>query len=206
MSQEKLWEHEYAGLLTELQNKVGGTIDPVEWNEQPKGELQRGYVVEPSFFLYEAFCCEVDGLAMRVEISPFPFAGDASLDDQDIVEYLVISSQSRTPGNFRIRPEGVFDKVRKALKLHWEFETHDKAFDRRFNLEVPDEESKASLMRGEVKETIVGLLPFEYLQAHAGGLRYSQLLSSKRQLAPQEVIARMQRLAKLAQLLANDVV
>ncbi len=205
MSQEKLWQKEYAILLGELQKKFGGRIDPVEW-KQPTGELQRGYVVEPSFFLYEAFCCEMDGVPVRIEISPFPFAGDASLDDEDVVEYLVISSQSRTPGNFRIRPEGVFDKVRKALKLHWEFETHDKAFDSKFNLEVPDEESKASLMCGEVKEAITGLLPFEYLQAHAGGLRYSQMLSRKQQLAPEEVSERMQRIAKLAQLLAGYVV
>jgi hypothetical protein len=205
MSQEKLWQEEYAILLADLQSKFGGRIDPVEW-KQPSSELQRGYVVEPSFFLYEAFCCEMDGVPMRVEISPFPFAGDASLDDEDAVEYLVISSQSQTPGNFRIRPEGVFDKVRKALKLHWEFETHDKAFDRKFNLEVPDDKSKLSLMRGEVKEAIVKLLPFEYLQAHAGGLRYSQMLSRKQQLALQEVSERMQRVASLAQLLASDVV
>lgn len=204
MTFEKLWAREHAGLLRELRVHFGGEIIEPKSDRRLDPSLQRGYSVEPSYFVYPAFHCEVAGIPLRLEISEMALDGQTSLPDERTVEYLVLRSRSRTPGNFRIRPEGIFDRVRKALKLHWEHETGDKEFDRLFNIDLPDERASIALAHPDVRALIVQLLPFEYLQAHPGGLRLSVMLESAGQLSRDHVFRRMELLAELAIRLQND--
>jgi len=203
MAFEKLWAHEHAALLRELRVHFGGEIIEPK-SDRLDSSLQRGYSVEPSYFVYPAFQCEVAGIPLKVEISEMALDGATSLPDERTVEYLVLRTRSRTPGNFRIRPEGIFDRVRKALKLHWEHETGDKEFDRLFNIDLPDHRASTVLARADVRAVIVQLLPFEYLQAHPGGLRYSVMIEDPQQLSRDYVFPRLEHLVELATILQND--
>lgn len=198
MTYEKPWLDLYSQLLTDLTSALGGRIDVPKYNHEAIKNLTRAESAETSYYLYDVFHCELNGVQLQVEISHQAMAGDTSLDDEGMVEFLVLSANVRPQGNFRIRPEGVFDRLRKALKLHWEFETGNDAFDRAFNLEVPDDKAKSGLKRSEVMDTITALLPFEYLQAHPGGLRCSELLSKEEQLSCAHVTGRLKLMATLA--------
>lgn len=204
MTFERLWAKEHAVLLRELRAHFGGEIIEPKSDRRLDPSLQRGYSVEPSYFVYPAFQCEISGVPLRVEISEMALDGQVSLPDERTVEYLVLRTRSHTPGNFRIRPEGIFDRVRKALKLHWEHETGDKEFDHLFNIDLPDHRASPALARPDVRALIIQLLPFEYLQAHPGGLRHSTMIEDPQQLSRDYVFQRLERLVELATILQDD--
>ncbi len=198
MTYEKPWLDLYSRLLTDLTSTLGGRIEVPKYSDEAIKNFSHAWSGDTAYYLYDIYHCELNGVQLQLEISHQAMAGDTSIDDEGMVEFLVFSASVRPQGNFRIRPEGVFDRFRKALKLHWEFETGNPTFDRAFNLEVPDDRAKPGLRRPEVMDTITALLPFEYLQAHPGGFRCSELLSEDEQLSREHVTDQLQLMVTLA--------
>lgn len=198
MTYEKPWQQEFSQLLEELEATLGGQIIRQRTTPKPDAEWGASLEVGASYFNYDRFRCELDGVRLEVEISHHALLGDSALVEGDYEEFLVVSAQFEPLGIFRVHPKGFFDRIRKALGFSGTFATGDKEFDQMFCLIVPDKDAEPLVKRKDVQASIKALMPFEFLQAHPGGIRCSELIADMAQLESAHVAERLRHVARLA--------
>ena len=198
MTYEKPWQQEFTQLLKELEATLGGQMIRQLSTPKPDSEWGASLEVGASYFNYDRFRCELEGVRVEVEISHYALLGDSALVEGDYEEFLVVSAQIEPVGVFRVHPKGFFDRIRKALRFSGTFETGDKEFDQMFCLIVPDKDSEPLVKRKDVQASIKALMPFEFLQAHPGGIRCSELIADMAQLESAHVAERLRHVARLA--------
>ena len=201
MIYEKPWNKEFTRLLAALEIALGGKIVEPEIDES----YSRGYSSEVAYYNYSLLHAEIDNVGVRVEISHNEMAGAVLLDGSDQTAFLVLCALSHPQGFFRIRPEGVDVRLLKFIRIENEFDTSNPDFNDALFLEVSDNKAKRLLQRADLQEMILALLPFDSLQAHSKGLRYSELLTQKKQLDCEYVISTLKQLVALAQVIESPV-
>jgi len=158
MTLEKLWRKPYQKLIGELTEQWGGkVIDPSE-NDRG-GFLQ----APPGMFEYPRFFADIEEFHLRVESSELPFLGASFLEGADNYEYLRISASTDTDTkmSLAVRHEGFYDRMKKALRLEWEYQTGYEEFDKKYFILADHRGHPERLRDSAIQQAIMAMEPFE---------------------------------------------
>lgn len=193
MSLEKPWMKPFDALLVELLAAWGGTITG------PGAEGARDY------FFYPTYSTQRADLEVQIRISESPNGQMGYLEAGDNVEYLVVNVTVDTPLSLRVSPEGIDKKLHKLLGLVSEYQTGNKAFDKRYFLHTKTEADERAISDTPVQESIAALEPFALIEAAEKRVTVSRMIKGKADLAAKSVMRLVENTLRLAELARDRI-
>jgi len=193
MGLETPWEKPFEELLQEMSQNYKGEISRSESRDIRDGTF---------YFVYPTFHGELQGHKLVIEISEFPGSDISYLEAADNVEYLRIFISVPTKYSIVITHESWFDRLKKKFHLDQEFQTGEEDFDRKYYLRLESDKDKKLLKDSKFEETVKSLEPFSVLQVFKSGVRWSQVLTDKKQLTFNTVDSYLQTTLKLAKMIS----
>jgi hypothetical protein len=197
-SWEKPWEEPFDELLTDLESRWGGEI----WRHTKQLEDHRSSDYE----IYPKLRATLNRYKIEVEINELPLSGSTQIDAADNVEYLRLFVPCPLEKRVLIRHEGFFDRVAKKLRMTWEFQTGNDAFDRKYFLNSKKGEDLSWIAQPEVLELIESLEPFTGARIFDHGIQWSREIRDRTDLDADGIAAIGERLVNLAELLKEELI
>ncbi len=193
---ERPWEGPFDQLITELNGRWEGDI--LRPSTQREDDRAR------EFFAYPKLRAKVNRHNLEVEISDLPLSGSAELEGADNVKYLRLFVPCTLDHRVLIRHERLLDRVSKAFRLTWEFQTGAESFDRKYFLTSKKGQDLDWICQSEVQATIEALEPFTAVRIYEHGIQWSRELKGESDLDRESVAAVGEKLVDLSILLREN--
>jgi len=197
MSLERPWEKAFSKLIESLKTSWGESLPPRRTSDPGRDRPSIG-----SSWTYPAVAWHRGENRVVVSISESPVGCGGLLDAMDNYEFLHISLIRKLNALLILRHEGIFDRLKKAIKFEWEYQTGNREFDRKYYIvEARSESDKRLVCSGEFQGLIEQLEPIASVALLESGIHCSLAIDDESVLSSERVenvLDRMDRIAGLA--------
>ena len=192
------WEKTYRSLLTEMNSAWGTGQSEEEFDRRFEsfGKITypefKGHIVDNRFLLSLS-----DSSLQVISNRPSTYSGGGGH------EYIRITFFANHDHDFCLVHEGIYDRIRKTLRMDWEFQTGNDEFDRRYFLDVTEPRSKQLLSERAFQTTIVAAEPFSVIQVTPNYVTHSTEVKTDDELDIVRISSSLSRCIDIKRALEN---
>ncbi len=158
------FEDRYSGSSRKV--NIGGTLSGISSDLDDDEEIRDVY----SLKCYPVYQASIEGYQVGMALS-----------DSDLLD---LSFASPMKWAFKIRHEHWADKMFKKLRLDYEFQSGDAAFDKKYYIETKDPAHRKVFLEASLRDYVQRLEPFEKLVATTSRMAIARKIDSPDLLKP----------------------